>query len=115
MADQLKAELNEQLKYPTYYESVFVLVVNWKESDCPGFKEESDKVGELFASSFSYTVEKYTIPSEGSQLTLDSKINEVIKHHGARSLLIVHYGGHGDSDDSEKDNRMSVWAAYVDL
>lgn len=49
-----------------------------------------------------------------SQLALEKEIAGFILDHGkSRSLLIVHYGRHGDNDDDKVRNRdrQSVWAA----
>lgn len=118
MDDALTEELKEQLKdgFRSFdeYHSVCVLLLWWEDGDSPGFKLEAEALQELFLKSFYFFTETYSIPSEKAQLSLDQRINNLILQHSSDgSLLIIHYGGHGDEDDDRTSNRerQSVWAA----
>jgi hypothetical protein len=109
---RLNAMLSKYYKTRSEYSRVTVLVIYWQECSTNGFKEEGRKVGSLFSTDFRYDVEYFEIPSSGSQLALDVRLNELlVANQGDDTLLIIHYGGHGDEDDERK--RQSVWASYV--
>lgn len=118
MEECLKEELNEHLKgeFQPFdeYQSVWALLLWWEDGDLPGFKTEAEDVKELFTKSFNFSVETYSIPSKQAQLSLEAKIIHFILEHGSGgSLLIIHYGGHGDEDNDRmrERERQSVWAA----
>ena len=119
METRLRDELNEQLKAiprsADDYETASVLVICWEDADMPGFRDEAHQVSEIFKVNFGFHVEPlFLIPTSQSQLTLERAIIDFILTRGARSsLLIIHYGGHGDEDDDRVRyrKRQSVWAA----
>jgi hypothetical protein len=118
MDENFRDELNEHLKGDFHpkdeYHSVNVLLIWWEDSDLPGFKSEAQDLEKVFSECFGFSVQHYSIPSKQSQLSLERKIINVILDHCSKgSLLIIHYGGHGDEDDDRtlKQERQSVWAA----
>lgn len=118
MEENLQETLNECLKGELHaidnYESVWVLVLWWEDGDYPGFKTEAKEMVELFTTSFNFSVEQFPIPSKRSQLALDGRVSQFLLDHAAEgSLLIIHYGGHGDEDNdrARQRERQSVWAA----
>lgn len=107
-------ESNNQLsrfyKNRTEYDHVTVLALYWKECSDSGFKTEAVKLGELMKTKFNYHFEYFEIPSFGSQLALDIRLNELLAtNRQANTLIIIHYGGHGELDDDNENQ--SVWAA----
>ena len=116
-SERVKEELNNALRghHTRFadYKSIWVLVLYWE--DCHAkFKDEARAIGELFALEFNYNVEYYQIPARQSQLQLDQKIGQILLQHGdPDSLIIIHYGGHGDRDNDTRQGRYrrSVWAA----
>lgn len=115
-----REHFNKRLRgqFPTsgikIYNKVTVLSIYW-QADYMGCIKEARAINKLFSDEFGYEVKEFAIPSEKSYLALLKEITNLIEEHGLRgSLLIVYYGGHGDSD--EKDQRYgSVWTAYVSL
>jgi hypothetical protein len=117
-----KEHLNKQLTAFTrtrYYACVKVLTIYWKDGH-DGFKEEARELGEMFRDEFQYSVEEFSIPSSRSLLHLSNFITQsllyvtsIAEAKEASSLLIIHYGGHGDmNDDRDKgEERRSVWTA----
>jgi len=108
------ARLNDLLsryyKKRAEYDRVTVLVIYWQECSNSGFKQEAIKIGALMSTAFKYSVEYFEIPSISSQLALDVRLNELLTaNQQDGTLLIIHYGGHGEIDD-DHDNQ-SVWAA----
>ena len=93
------------------YKGISVLILYFEDSET-GFKKEARMIGELFAIDFHYEVEYYAIPSDHSHLRLDTKINAFLNDHGEPDhLMIIHYGGHGDPNDDDAQERLAVWAA----
>lgn len=118
MADSsLKTELNKSLdgrfKRSTDYESVAVLLIYWKGCTDRGYKEEAQQVGQLFRDDFGYSVEYYEIPAADTcELDLDTRINTfLVDNRRPETLLIIHYGGHGNPDDDHGQMHESVWCA----
>jgi hypothetical protein len=121
----LREEINDKLKgFENFnrYAHVKVLILYWEEGDHPGFQAEGLQFGELLRTTLNYDVENFSIPSRSSQLRLDSLISNAIleaedqaRSSKAASLLIIHYGGHGDRNDDRQsgEEKRSVWAAYV--
>ncbi|KAL8662735.1 MAG: hypothetical protein Q9202_004427 [Teloschistes flavicans] len=115
--EALRQRLNSALEFEEWtlhneYKSVSVLVIYWKDGDMPGFKEEADSIGVLFADTFNYDVDYYEIPSADSHMELDRRINTFIsEHRDPNDLMIIHYGGHGDPDDETAREKLAVWAA----
>ena len=115
----MRKTLNSALEFEDWtvhneYKSISVLVLYWQDGDNPGFEREARSVGELFETDFHYDVAYYAIPSEQSFLSLDNKINSFLELHGGPdNLMIIHYGGHGDPDDRDAQERLAIWAAWV--
>jgi hypothetical protein len=114
--------LNEQLAKSarlSTYTTVKVLILFWQGED-EGFKEEGLQLGEFFETTFQYTVEQFEIPKIASYLKLHQFITRESLDLSSRSnkaneasLLIVHYGGHGDRNDrkNEGEEKRAVWAS----
>ena len=101
----------EDWKVRNEYKSISVLVLYWQDGE-RSFQDEAHRVGELFAVDFHYEVEYYEIPSDNSHRRLDTKINSFLDDHGDPDhLMIIHYGGHGDADDDNAQEKLAVWAA----
>lgn len=102
--------LSKYYKKRAEYDRVTVLVIYWQECSNSGFKKEAINIGTLMKTAFNFTVEFFEIPSIGSQLALDVRLNELFTSNlQDGTLIIIHYGGHGEIDD-DNDNQ-SVWAA----
>ncbi|KAF2232015.1 hypothetical protein EV356DRAFT_518054 [Viridothelium virens] len=122
--DSLKFELNERLKTSIRSESygyVKVLTLYWTEGEI-GFREEAQEFGRFVQDIYGYDVEEFEIPTLMSAQSLRGVVlNSAVaagKHaisSKTQSLLIIHYGGHGDKDDDKHagQERRSVWAAYA--
>lgn len=75
--------------------------------------DEAKKINQLFKESFGYQTSLFAIPSKRAEEALKCEIKEFLERHDeSGSLLIVYYGGHGDSD-GDHGRRGAVWAAYV--
>jgi hypothetical protein len=116
MDENLKGTLNEHLvgefRSSDHYTDVWVLVLWWEDGDYPGFKIEGEDIKNIFEQGYRFAVETYSIPSKRSQICLDNRISQfIIDHDEDGSLLILHYGGHGDEDDGHGRESRSVWAA----
>ena len=115
-AEAFKKRLNSALELKDWeinnvYKSISVLILYFEDSDT-GFKDEALRIGELFAIDFHYEVEYYAIPSDHSHRRLDTKINSFLDDHGDPDhLMIIHYGGHGDPNDDNTQEKLAVWAA----
>jgi hypothetical protein len=112
----LKEELNKSLegrfKRTTDYDAVAVLVIYWKKCKDKGYEDEAHQVGELFTKDFGYSVQFYEIPAADSELEMDARINKFLRdNRKVETLLIIHYGGHGNADDEYGQNKESVWCA----
>lgn len=114
----LREHINEQLQRPSTaeYGYIKVLLLFWAGStpEHVSFQEEGRRLGKFFSDKFNFPVAEFAIPSVLPQLQLTERITSEIvvasKEVQARrdpSLLIIHYGGHGDEDDEE---RRAVWA-----
>jgi hypothetical protein len=122
--DYLAQHLERPLGHSEYTE-VQALIIYWQESDkLEAYEEEAGKLQELFRV-LQYDTEVYKIPVQDSQLNLSEVI---LRHcnrlsgqlrgseHDPSSLLIIHYGGHGDKDDDKhatdgRQERRAVWRA----
>ena len=115
---QLQSRVNEEFtrhftepRRP--YKDVKFLGVVWKERDSPGFMEEARQLEELFRQTYNFGSSIFEIPTENCQSELKDAIFQLVQEFGhAGSLLIVHYGGHGDPTPPGNGYR-SVWAALV--
>ena len=116
--DHLNQQLNLSIRSGTYA-CIKVLLLYWQEGH-EAFKKESHELGCMFQDTFNYPVDEYAIPSSQSYLCLNNVVTQTLLNmaqtaeakNGA-SLLIIHYGGHGDRNDykHEKEEKRSVWAA----
>lgn len=115
---QLQSSVNEDFtrhfKEPRGpYADVNYLGLVWKERDSPGFMDEARRLGKLFRQTYNFGSSIFEIPTENSQSELKDAITQLVREFGhAGSLLIVHYGGHGDPNPPSNGYR-SVWAALV--
>jgi hypothetical protein len=98
------------------YKTVIVLLLYWKDTDLD-FKSEADQLEHLFRKRFKYEVVRFEIPSENSGGALNDEIGKVTRIFSTRrSLIIIHYGGHGDPDEDRLKGQAyppqkCVWAA----
>src|SRR4051794_30002072 len=108
LKDELNKSLEGRFKRTTEYEFVAVLVIYWKDCREKGYKNEARAVEQLFSEDFEYSVEYYEIPAVDSELELDAKMNSYLREHRkAETLLIIHYGGHGNDDSADGQNQES--------
>ena len=121
----LKERINKKLKpllnrSQNEYALIKVLLLYWASEESgndshgqPTFKDEALELGSFFAQHLNYTVESYAIPVVGSQLQLDSKVGQFLASaDDGSSLVIIHYGGHGDEDVENGGRQKAVWSAY---
>ncbi|KAF3023567.1 hypothetical protein E8E14_010986 [Neopestalotiopsis sp. 37M] len=121
----LHGQLNERLQSAirrSAYESIKVLVLYWQDGHV-GYREEGHAVLNMFKDNFGYPTEEFAIPKANGYAHLLSLITQSLitlgadaQEKNASSLLIIHYGGHGDADDDRHagQERRSVWAAHAD-
>lgn len=117
LVTQLNSDLDSSLQVRCYA-AVKALVVYWEDGE-DGFKEEAQKMKALFEDVFHYSVIEFAIPSKSAKINYYSLLQAVsgaLCEDGNRegpSLLVIHYGGHGDSDNDKHngEERRSVWAA----
>ncbi|OTA53988.1 hypothetical protein K449DRAFT_454634 [Hypoxylon sp. EC38] len=114
----LREKLNSHLKGASpgsYYKHVRVSLLFWDGDSENGrkFQNEGRCLGDLFGR-FGFEVDEFKIPLELSQLSLETYILKEVEAASRRmvegtgkSLLILHYGGHGS--DVDRDGR-AVWA-----
>ncbi|KAF2799728.1 hypothetical protein K505DRAFT_294092 [Melanomma pulvis-pyrius CBS 109.77] len=98
------------------YDTIGVLILSWKDADDDGYGTEARALKTFFKNVLRYPTTRYEIPSEDSFWALDEKINAFLKPlRKSRSLAIIHYGGHGDSNfidyEGKRLPRLGVWAA----
>ncbi|KAI8625883.1 hypothetical protein F5Y19DRAFT_240196 [Xylariaceae sp. FL1651] len=119
LPDRLNQSLHLSLRRRTY-ESVKVIVLYWEDGH-QGYQDEGRAVAETFKAAFQYSTEEFAIPSSNSYAHVLGLMTRVLLELGtatektkAASLLIVHYGGHGDRDDNKHQGqeKRSVWAAH---
>lgn len=96
------------------YSKVEALVLCWEEGE-DDFKREAVHVENLLQDVFNFPTEIFAIPSENSQwAVLHAVTGKLCSVQGkGPSLLVLHYGGHGDADDDKHSGqeKRSVWAA----
>lgn len=115
--DTIRKRINSALDFEDWhirneYKSVSVLALYWQEADHPGFQREARSLGALFSNDFHYDVDYFPIPSENSHIELDTRINLLLKQRGhSDHLLVIYYGGHGDPNKDEGEDKLAVWAA----
>jgi len=112
LKEQLNKSLEDRFKRSTDYDAVSVLVIYWKDAPDKGYEAEATQIGGFFGAEFGYSVEYYDIPSADSELELDLRINTFLRdNRKVETLLIIHYGGHGNADNKRGQSRQSVWCA----
>lgn len=92
---------------------VEALMLYWEDGD-EDFKKEARSVQQVWEDVFHFTVTHYPIPSNNSYFALFATLcNHISSLGDGSSLLIIHYGGHGDADDDKSLGQecRSVWAA----
>lgn len=93
------------------YASVNVLLLTWKDDDI-GVEGEVKQLGEIFKTTFNYSIWPFKIPSESPGTELGAFIIKAVRSFGGEDgLLIVYYGGHGGPAVQTKSP--CTWAAYV--
>lgn len=115
--------LNDRLQssiHGRYYEKTSALVLYWQDGH-KSYRDEARLVTRLLQEDLQYPVVEFPIPSSNSYAELMQLITRTLIDIGATSatqkssssLLIIHYGGHGDKDDDRHagQERRSVWAA----
>lgn len=111
---EVVAQLNKDLKSSLKsrgYEDVKVFVLYWQEGH-EGYKKEGQSVCRMFEDVFHYPVCEFPIPTTNSLIQLSQFVlQEIPKNPERHSLCIIHYGGHGDPDNKQGQERRSVWAA----
>jgi hypothetical protein len=83
------------------------------------YGDEANAIVNTFKTVFQYPGTTYPIPSVNTYTHVVGFIRDTLVDLGneaeankAASLLIIHYGGHGDRDDRHaRQERRSVWAA----
>jgi hypothetical protein len=125
--DDAKEYLAQRLEKPIgrrRYVNVKALILYWEESDkLEKYQEEAQQMEALFQS-LHYETQLYQIRMDHSQLGLFRFIADYCIALNAcmregpypSSLLIIHYGGHGDQDDDKHaldgpQERRAVWKA----
>lgn len=96
------------------FDDVIVLLIYWKDSDISGFRDEADQLASFFETRFKYTIFRFEIPSTESFFALNDKVLKIIQQYNTpSSLILIHYGGHGDEDADSGSERLrrGVWAA----
>lgn len=120
-----REQLNQKLDSASAsgcYAAVNALIIFWAESDGEGgYREEGKKLGQFLQEKFGFPgIRYFQIPKDSSQRRLRSAVIEAIDHvedqaksNGGRSLLIIHYGGHGDPSDDKHagEERRATWRA----
>ena len=121
-----KAQLNHRLQSSTRisgYVCVQALIVYWQDGQV-GFRTEGQLMGDFFRDDLKYLVDEFAIPSSQSYLELHRYITQSAlslvkkaRELNGSSLLIIHYGGHGDRNDDRRkgEEKLAVWAACVFL
>ena len=92
------------------YDNIIVLLIYWENGeDC--YKSEAESLKDFFHEHFGYPVCQFPIPDEKPDTQLQQRISTLtLSVKSSRSLTIIHYGGHGDSD-TVAERRRAVWAA----
>ncbi|GAW19539.1 hypothetical protein ANO14919_090270 [Xylariales sp. No.14919] len=119
LPERLNKSLDLSLRRRTY-ESVKVVALYWEDGH-QGYKDEGRAVASTFNRVFQYPTEEFAIPSSNTYAHVLGFMTRVLLEIGtaaeetkAASLLIIHYGGHGDRDDNihQGQEKRSVWAAH---
>ncbi|GAB1319631.1 hypothetical protein MFIFM68171_09841 [Madurella fahalii] len=111
----LNKSLEDRFRRSSNYDHIAVLIIYWRDCTDRGYFQEAGQIAELFSSDFGYKVELYEIPTDDPELELDARIsNFLLRNRKPDTLLILHYGGHGNPDDDRGQDRESVWCAEPD-
>lgn len=90
------------------YRGINALLLYWENADIPSEQDAKD-LGQMFCEHVNYRTHNYEIPSSdqaGPSLALF--LSRFLKEcGGSDNLILVHYGGHGESSD-ELSN--CIWA-----
>ncbi|KAI0182215.1 hypothetical protein EV127DRAFT_73258 [Xylaria flabelliformis] len=123
MEESWHGQLTERLQSSIHrraYGGIQVLVLYWEDGH-EGYRKEGEAVRQMFEDDFGYPTKEFPIPTNKgySQLLqlITSSLDDIgtaANEQNAPSLLIIHYGGHGDADDDKHggQERRSVWAAH---
>ncbi len=98
------------------YDYAKVLAIHWRDTGPENYEEEAIKLTEFFETRLGFKTDIFGIPSVNSSAFLKMRIESfLLPQGGERALYVIHYGGHGDRDyeDHENRRRRSVWAACV--
>ena len=98
------------------YDYAKVLAIHWEDTGSENYEEEAIKLTEFFETRLGFKTDIFRIPSLNSSASLKERIEDFLLYQGGeRALYVIHYGGHGDRDyeDHENRRRRSVWAACV--
>ena len=114
LKDRFNSKLKGVFRAENDYPEVYVLLIYWHDAGFSGFKEEADALEELFTTDFNYPrdhITRFEIPLNKSQIALEIAILSFLLNKRQDSLLIIHYGGHGDADDDNDSQkpRRAVW------
>lgn len=109
LANELDRSLSRGFLHSADYDSVNVALLHWEEDD-ERFAQESQQLQSFFEDTWKYKTSVLPIPSDRPQAALQSDLAQFVMTYGAskQSLLIIHYGGHGDANP---DQKKAVWAA----
>lgn len=110
---RVNRDLSNSIRYE-WYREVKVLALYW-EVGATGFKDEAYRICSMFSEVFGYHNYKiFAIPSVDSYTHVAGRcLSCLARTQDGPSLLIIHYGGHGDPNDDRHSGqeRRSVWAA----
>ena len=109
LANELNASLRDAFANSIEYEKVYVLLIHWEDGESE-IAEESQQLLSFFNDIWRFSTSIVPIPSERSQAALQNAISNFIFNCrlSKESLLLVHYGGHGDANAEELK---AIWAA----
>lgn len=109
LADEFKAAFDDGFPKASDYKAVYVLLIYWADGE-PGIIEEAERLLLYFRETWHFSVSSFPIPSDRSQAALQNEISNFIFNCqlSKESLLLVHYGGHGDANVEELK---AIWAA----
>ncbi|PMD35049.1 hypothetical protein L207DRAFT_517151 [Hyaloscypha variabilis F] len=115
LMDRFNSKLKGVFRTENIYAEVYVLLLYWQDTKAAGFKQEADALEHLFEKGFGYPpdhIKQFEIPLKQSQIALEAEILSFMLNKTQDSLLIIHYGGHGDADDDPERQRprLAVWA-----
>lgn len=109
LADEFKTAFNDESPRASDYKAVYVLLIYWADGEA-GIVDEAERLLLYFQNTWHFSVSTLPIPSDRSQLALGNEISTFILNcqWPKESLLLVHYGGHGDAN---AEKLKAIWAA----